>query len=121
MSLFTMINRSTKEIGEELFFENYMKAGKFCKDNYSEGWEAVHEPFTFGFKKFLKEGTHKDIFQGRFGPIAIKKDDVIYECGKITVQEYVNMKAARIKMKSISKREFLIMHNKLVECQNNGK
>ena len=118
MSVFTMINRSTKEIGEEKEFKDYIEARKYCAENYGEGWESKYDPFHFNSDvyKFLKTGNHSDIkFDDRGHVNAIINDGVVNHCGFITLGEHQEMRSHGIKMKSISKREFIELHNALIE------
>lgn len=119
MSIFTIYNPATKHIAEEREFTSYIEAGKYCKENYSEGYISKHEPFHFesDFRKMLNEGGHPRIKINRWGQkAAIVSEDgttVLHCCG-ITLQEWVNMGAAGIKPLQISKVEFINLHNSLI-------
>ena len=120
MSTFTIYNPTTKHIAEEKFFEHYIAANQYCKENYSEGYIAKHEPFHFesDFRKMLNDGTHPRVKTNRWNhKAAIIAEDgkTVLHCGGITVQEWVNMGAAGIKSTQISKVDFINLHNSLIK------
>ena len=120
MSIFTIYNPATKHIAEETEFADFRLADKYCKENYSEGYIAKHEPFHFesDFRKMLNDGNHLRVKTNRWGhKAAIITEDgtTVLHCGGITLQEWVNMGAAGIKSKGISKVEFINLHNSLIK------
>ena len=119
MAIFTIYNPVTKHIAEEREFQDYQKADRYCREQYGEGYISGHEPFHFndGFRKMLKEGTHDRIKTNIWGERAaiISEDEKsIYHCGKLTIGELLNIRAAGIEIVNISKVEFINLHNSLV-------
>lgn len=117
MSLFTIYNPDTKEIAGEFEFSDYRKAGEYTKENFPEGFISKHEPFHFrnDFLAMLKPNNHPNVLSNRWGVCGIDVEKELWHCGGITLQEHVNMKAAGIKMKSVSKIEFITLANKLAD------
>jgi hypothetical protein len=119
MSIFTIFNPVTKHIAEEREFPHYIAANQYCKENYSEGYISKHEPFHFesNFREMLLEGTHPRIKTNRWGHKAAIIDSdgkTVLHCGGITLQEWVNMGAAGIKSQTITKVQFINLHNQLI-------
>jgi len=119
MSIFTIYNPTTKELGEEKEFKNYIDAGQYCRMNYPEGFVSKHEPFHFNkdFEAMLKDSTGiEDVKRNDRGQVvAIIADNVVINCGKITMGEFEFMRKAGIKTKSVSYYEFIKLHNALVK------
>lgn len=116
-SLFTIYNPTTKHIAEEKFFEDYIAANRYCKENYSTGYVAKYDPFHFSIKEMLKEGTHpriKSNQSGRNAVIVTVDGKTALHCGDVTIQELVNIHSSGIEIKRISKVEFINLHNSLV-------
>jgi len=118
MSIFTIFNQDTKEIGEEKEFKDYIEAARYTKENYAEGFISKHEPFHFenNFRAMLKEGTHSNIkTDDRARVNSIIENDIVLHCGYITMGDLDFMRRAQIKTKQITKLEFINKHNALLK------
>jgi hypothetical protein len=119
MSIFTIYNPKTKEIFEEKEFKSYIDADNYVKNNYaSSDVIAKHNPFNFNndFRNMLIEFEHPRIKLNKYGEKAAIIDDdgeTLLVCGSLTLGEYMLLKNSGIKMKSISKTDFIKKHNSL--------
>ena len=122
MSIFTIYNLETKHIAEEKEFKDYIEAGKYCKENYSEGYVAKFEPFHFSsdVQKMLIDSSHSAIKKNKYNQICavVVGENEIVHCGGITFGDAEMMKRTGIKYTWISKVEFINKVNSLASVLN---
>jgi hypothetical protein len=123
MSKFTIYNPTTKEIGEELEFDDYIKANEFVNAHYPEGYIAKVNPFHFtsDFYSMLKEGHHGAFkYDKNQKCIAITHGYKIYHCNYLSLQDFVSLKdvqrtGLKINVIELSKKDFINLHNSLID------
>lgn len=117
MSVFVIFSKEKKVIAEEKFFNNYIEANKYTKENYSDDFIAKVTDFRFNddFKSMCKDVSlcKTKAFTNRFGIVNgfLDEEGNLFVNGSTTMGDFDAMNKGGIKYTYLSKIEFIKKYN----------